>query len=132
MSELLAKKKAEVLSNTTSDQLDLMIAMIKGANVTSDPSTQTLTDREIIGNAFVFLIAGHETTANSIQFCLVYLALNISSQRRLQRDLDSIFQGRAPDAWNYDRDVPQLFNSMAGAVLAEELRVMPPVVYVNP
>ena len=128
MSEMYATKKSEVLSGTSSDQLDLMIAMIKGAGVTSDPSTQTLTDREILGNAFVFILAGHETTANSIHFSLVYLALNIASQRHLQRDLDDIFQGRPVSEWDYDRDVPKLFGSMAGAVMNEELRLLAPVV----
>ena len=79
MSEMLDEKKGEVLRGTFSDQPDLMIAMIKGANVTSDPTTQTLTDREMMGNAFVYLMAGHETTANSIHFCLVCLALHVAS-----------------------------------------------------
>ncbi len=130
MSEMLDKKKSEVLRGNFSDQPDLMIAMIKGANVTSDPTTQTLTDREMMGNAFVFLMAGHETAANSIYFCLVCLALHVASQRRLQCDLDSIFHGTPPESWDYDRDFPKLFNSMAGAVLNEELRLFAPIKYV--
>ena len=94
-----------------------MTTMIKGANLTSDPATQTLTDGEMMGNAFVYLMAGHETTANSIHFCLVCLALHVASQRRLQRDIDSIFHGTPPQSWDYDRDFPKLMNSMAGAVL---------------
>ena len=56
MSEMYARKKSSVLSDKTPDQLDLMVAMIKNANVTSDPSTQTLSDGEILGNAFVFIL----------------------------------------------------------------------------
>lgn len=127
-------KKAAVLAGTEGDDLDLMIAMIKGAGITAEsaskkePSKQTLSDEDILGNAFVFILAGHETTANSIHFCLALLAMNISAQRHLQSDLDEIFQGRPPSQWDYDRDIPKLFGSMAGAVMNEELRLIPPVV----
>ena len=56
MSEMYAQKKESVLSNKNPDQNDLMVAMIKNANVTSDPTTQTLSDSEILGNAFVFIL----------------------------------------------------------------------------
>ena len=134
MNEMFRTKKAAVLTGTEGDNLDLMIAMIKGAGITAESASkgeaprQTLTDEEILGNAFVFILAGHETTANSIHFCLVLLALNIAAQRHLQSDLDKIFQGRPPSQWGYDQDVPKLFGSMAGAVMNEQLRLIPPVV----
>ena len=134
MNEMFQTKKAAVLKGIEGDNLDLMVAMIKGAGITTDSvskgekSTQTLSDDEILGNAFVFILAGHETAANSIHFCLALLAMNIASQRHLQRDLDEIFQGRPPNQWDYDRDVPKLFGSMAGAVMNEELRLLAPVV----
>ena len=127
-------KKAAVLAGTEGDNLDLMIAMIKGAGITAESaskgevSRQTLSDEQILGNAFVFILAGHETTANSIHFCLALLAMNVAAQRHLQSDLDEIFQGRPPSQWDYDQDVPKLFGSMAGAVMNEELRLIPPVI----
>lgn len=137
MEEMFQSKKAAVLAGEGSDQLDLMVALLKGAGITKENAElgdkapkQSLTDEEILGNAFVFILAGHETTANSIHFALVLLALNISSQRRLQTDLDEVFQGRPVSQWNYDRDVPKLFGGMAGAVMNEELRLVAPVVAV--
>jgi len=56
------------------------------------------------------------------------LALYPHSQRATQKDLDRIFQGKPPSEWDYDRDLPALFGSMVGAVLAENLRLVPPVV----
>ena len=44
---------------------------------------QTLSDSDIFGNAFVFMLAGHETIANALHFPLVLLALNWKIQRRL-------------------------------------------------
>ena len=131
---MFREKKASVLAGTEGDNLDLMIAMIKGAGITAESaskgeaSRQTLSDEQILGNAFVFILAGHETTANSIHFCLALLAMNVAAQRHLQSDLDEIFQGRPPSQWDYDHDVPKLFGSMAGAVMNEELRLIPPVI----
>lgn len=53
MSEMFDKKKSLVLSGFSSDQPDPMISVLKGANVTFDPSTQTFTDREILGYPFL-------------------------------------------------------------------------------
>ena len=136
MNQMVQSKKAKVLAGDEGEEQDIMIALIKGAGISAEsksgeqqpPTTQTLTDAEILGNAFVLILAGHETTANSIHFCLVFLALNVSAQRRLQADLDDIFKGRPVSQWSYDQYVPKLFGSMAGAVLNEELRVIAPVV----
>ena len=128
MKEMVSEKKAAVLAGTAGDDLDLMVAMVKGANVTADPHAQTLSDDEILGNAFVFILAGHETTANSIHFSMALLAINIAAQRRLQHDLDEIFGERPTERWNYDQDVPRLASGMAGAVMNEELRLYAPVI----
>ena len=134
MNEIFQRKKAEVLKGEEGDSMDLMTALVKGAGITKKSSpgekapAQTLTDQEIIGNAFVFLLAGHETTANSIHFCLVLLAMNIAAQRHLQADLDEIFHGRPINEADYDKIIPKLFGSMAGAVLNEELRLLAPVI----
>ncbi|KAL6714735.1 putative P450 monooxygenase [Lecanora helva] len=135
MNEVFQAKKKAVLNRSEGDDVNLMISLIKGAGITPEnleegekASPQSLSDEEILGNAFAFMIAGHETTANSIHFCLILLALNVASQRHLQSDLDEILQGRPVTEQDYDQIIPKLFGSMAGAVLNEELRLIPPVV----
>ena len=141
MEEMYQIKKAEVAAGKEQEGLDLMGALVKGAGITSQmeyqpsslekgnaSSRQLLTDDEIIGNAFVFILAGHETTANAIHFSLLYLAMDITFQRRLQKDLDHIFQDKPISEWDYERDMPKLFGGLAGAVLNEVLRLVPPVV----
>ncbi|EXJ94703.1 hypothetical protein A1O1_03100 [Capronia coronata CBS 617.96] len=129
MKEAVASKKKSLEAGAEDkDQLDLLGQLVKG-QVNSGKSKDTpLTDSEILGNMFVLILAGHETAANSIHFSLVYLALYPQSQRALQKDLDRIFHGRPPSEWDYDRDLPALFGGMVGAVLAEELRLVPPVI----
>lgn len=142
MREMYHGKRAEVASGETREGMDLMGALVKGAGITAEsindakdpekfaggPPKQLLTDEEILGNAFVFILAGHETAANTVHFSLLFLAMHPSSQRKLQADLDSILGDRPISEWDYDEDVPKLFGSMCGAVMNEELRLIPPVV----
>ncbi|EXJ88924.1 hypothetical protein A1O3_01988 [Capronia epimyces CBS 606.96] len=129
MKEAVASKKESLEAGAEDqDQLDLLGQLVKGQVASKKSKDVTLTDPEILGNMFVLILAGHETAANSIHFSMVYLALYPQSQRALQKDLDRIFQGRPPSDWDYDRDLPALFGGMVGAVLAEELRLVPPVI----
>lgn len=102
---------------------------------TTDSKTEkaprtTLTKREILGNAFIFLFAGHETTANSIHYSIVLLAIHLAKQRHLQADIDSIVGKKPISEWSYYDDMPRLFNSMPGAVIHEELRLIPAILNV--
>ncbi|KAL2431202.1 Cytochrome P450 monooxygenase [Exophiala dermatitidis] len=130
MKEAVASKKRLLESGVQGgkDEMDLLGQLVKGQVFSEKSKDVTLTDSEILGNMFVLILAGHETAANSIHFSLVYLALYPKSQRAVQKDLDRVFQGRPPSEWDYERDLPALFGGMVGAVLAEELRLVPPVV----
>lgn len=136
MKELLAGKKKDIESGMASKETnDILTQLVKQQLVDQDADEKStsatklpLTETEVLGNMFVLILAGHETAANSIHFSTLYLALYPESQRHLQADLAKIFQGRSPSEWDYDRDLPQLFGGMAGAVLAEELRLVPPVI----
>ncbi|KAI1612465.1 cytochrome P450 [Exophiala viscosa] len=128
MKEAVAAKKQSLEEGADSnDQMDIITQLVKNQLNTETSKDATLTDSEILGNMFVLILAGHETAANSIHFSLVYLALFPRSQRAVQKDLDRIFQGRPTSEWDYERDLPGLFGGMVGAVLAEELRLVPPV-----
>ncbi|KAF9048942.1 cytochrome P450 [Panaeolus papilionaceus] len=81
-----------------------------------------LTDDELIGNIFLFLIAGHETTSHTLAFALGLLALYPDEQEKLYQHTKSVLSdGRSPtyadtNAFSY-----------ALAVFQETLRLYPPV-----
>ena len=117
--------------------LDLMGSMIEQSGLIKGTpnygsANAGMSQSEIIGNSFVFFLAGHETAANSIHFCILHLALRPGLQRRLQAELDSIFGKRDPlkGQWDYDEHLPKLFGGLAGAIMNEELRLIPPVVQI--
>lgn len=133
MIEMMEAKKVQLSSGETDEGMDLMGALVKSAGYGSDcnaekSKTDYLTDQEILANAFVFILAGHETTANTIHFSLILLAMEPNEQRKLQRDVDSIFKGRDSSQWDYDTYLPKLFGGIVGAVMNETLRLIPPAI----
>lgn len=132
MGDMYDKKKAKIdASKASADDagLDLMGAMIRGSNASKEGG---LTKQEVMGDSFLLFLAGHETTANSIHFTILYLAMYPEVQRKLQLELDGIFGDKInnPSTWDYDEDLPQLFAGLAGAIMNEVLRLIPPVIVI--
>lgn len=89
---------------------------------------ERLTKSDIIGNAFIVLVAGHETTANALHFTLLELAAQPAAQRAMQRDIGRILgYDTDPKSWCYEETIGPLLGSMLGACLFETLRKMPSV-----
>lgn len=131
MKEMIAAKKIDVQS-APSESMDLIGQLLKSQQGNYGKSLRSagLTDSEVMGNLFMFIIAGHETSANSIHFSLLLLALHPEAQRRVQKELEENFQGRPISDWEYERDVPALLNGYLAAVLNEELRLIAPTITV--
>ncbi|PVH95619.1 cytochrome P450 monooxygenase-like protein [Periconia macrospinosa] len=127
MDEVYEIKKEQVASDKHAEGMDIFQALIRASNIIDEKQT-TVKKTDILGNAFVLMLAGHETTANSLHFSLVLLAMNWSSQRRLQQDVDKIINGRPIEEWKYEEDFPKLFGCMPAAVMNETLRVLQPIV----
>lgn len=132
MHEMILSKRCDMEKDPqeATSHTDVISQLVKGSRKKSTQSVSPLTDSEVIGNLFVFIIAGHETSANSIHFALILLALNPKIQKRVQRELDVIFEGRSPKSWSYETDLPRLNVSLLQAVLNEQLRMIPPTITV--
>ncbi|KAK0479259.1 cytochrome P450 [Armillaria novae-zelandiae] len=81
-----------------------------------------LTDQELLGNVFIFLVAGHETTGHTLALTLALLALYPDQQEILYRHVKSII----PDGRNPTYDEMPLFTH-SQAAFYETLRLYPPV-----
>ena len=87
-----------------------------------------MSKQAVIANSWIFLFAGHETTANTLHYAFLLLAIDLAIQAHLQEDIDSIVESRPSEEWVYETDMTRLYTSMVGATLNEILRLMPPVI----
>lgn len=103
-----------------------------------------LTEKEILGNAFVFMLAGHETSAHTLAFALNLLALHPQEQEKLYQDVQRVVGEKDATGTtsadtctsttgttrNYKEltytDIDKL--TYCYAVMKETLRLFPPVV----
>lgn len=127
MDDLYELKKSQVASGDGKGGMDLFDALIRGSGLAEGKQTQ-LKKEDLLGNAFVLMLAGHETTANTLHFSLLFLAMNPESQRRLQEDVTKIVGDSPMEKWTYEDHLPKLFGGMAAAVMNETLRLLQPIV----
>ncbi|KAI0064392.1 cytochrome P450 [Artomyces pyxidatus] len=112
--------RARRVAEKKEERHDLFSSLIDAA----EEGVETLSDRELNGNIFIFLLAGHETTAHTLSFCFALLALYPDEQERLYQQISSVLKelGRMP---TYD-DMSLFTYSLA--VFNETLRMIPPVI----
>ncbi|KAL2126862.1 hypothetical protein VTI74DRAFT_11705 [Chaetomium olivicolor] len=130
MDEFLRDKAEEAQrGGAPREGMDIMgqLAQSKYSPKAAKDTGPKLSDAEIIGNAFIMIVAGHETTANTLHFALVELANNPATQRRLQKDIDTLFGTTDPSTWDYEKNINAMLASHIGACVNETLRMMPPV-----
>jgi cytochrome P450 len=135
--ELVKEKRETITSRDNEEQVDILSNFVKGASATPGSIgthkltlPDTLTESEIMADTFMFLFGGHESTASTLYFSMLFLALNPHAQQNFQTSLDDLFSNRPQEEWDYDRDFPKLSTSMAAAVMNETLRLMPPFMYI--
>lgn len=94
------------------DLLDLLVG--------ASHDGQSLTRPEIRDEVMTLVLAGHETTANTLTWTLVLLSRHPDIRARLHAELDEVLAGREPAV----EDVDKL--TYTTAVLNEALRLYPP------
>ena len=95
------------------DLLDVLLAA-------RAPDGSPLTDAEIGDEVATFMLAGHETTANTLSWSLALLSAYPSARQQLEAEVDSVLGDREPDAGDADK-LP-----WTRAVVAEAMRLYPP------
>jgi cytochrome P450 len=95
------------------DLLDVLLAA-------RAPDGSPLTDAEIADEVATFMLAGHETTANTLSWSLALLSAYPSARQQVEAEVDSVLPDRDPDADDADK-LP-----WTRAVVAEAMRLYPP------
>ena len=88
-----------------------------------DEDGTTLTDAELIGQAYTVFVAGHETSATALTWTLFLLAQHPAVLADVVDEVRSVLQGDAPTA----QQVQQL--PLLERVIKESMRLLPPAAF---
>jgi cytochrome P450 len=117
--KMMEEERNGVSKKLLSEQDNLMSVLLKASD---DGGRSGLSDKEIIGNLFIYNVAGHDTTANTIAYAVTLLATDIGLQGWLREEINSVFGGEeSVEKWNYETAFPRLkrcFAVMVSSFLA--------------
>lgn len=94
-----------------------------GQTAPLDSEVPKISQSAVLGNIFVFIMAGYETSANTLTYAISLLACRPDIQKALQADLDRIFGDRPLSHWSFDTDFPRILDGYVGATMNEILRI---------
>uniref|UniRef100_A0A1B6GTY8 Cytochrome P450 n=1 Tax=Cuerna arida TaxID=1464854 RepID=A0A1B6GTY8_9HEMI len=115
-----AIKYREANSVVRNDYLQLLIQLRDSGSLGTEDAKLKFSDMEVAAEAFVFIVAGSETTSRAMSFCLYELAMNPAIQARLLEEVDSLRE------ISYDSITNLEYLDM---VVDETLRKYPPVAF---
>ncbi|KAK1232459.1 hypothetical protein PQX77_004397 [Marasmius sp. AFHP31] len=102
MQDQVKLRKAEVRAQTPEEYKRDAFSMLVQANE-DEEGKHRLNDEELIGNVFVMLFAGHETSAHTLAATLGFLAVNEAAQDEvLQEIVDVVGYDRDPEFDDYN------------------------------
>lgn len=113
-----ARREAKAVQKTPGTR-DTLLSMMAASQNTVEKGVEDerdgkrrggLSDSEITGNLFTIGLAGHETTARTLNFAFVCLALYQETQAWLQQCIDGVLrdQPEDPALWRYEDVFPKL------------------------
>ncbi|XP_067911918.1 cytochrome P450 3A21-like isoform X2 [Heterodontus francisci] len=132
---VLSSLKAKRQKGVHTDRVDFLQLMVDSQmtdtssgklNGDGKSTDKALTDTEILAQAMTFIVAGYETTSNTLSFVAYNLATHPDVQKKLQQEIDEAFPNNAPPT--YDGVMQLEYMEM---VISETLRLYPPAPRIN-
>lgn len=98
---------------TPSKKENLLSALNRSNEVERETQGTGLSDEDMVGNVFLFALAGHETTSAALEYVILNLALHPEKQEWLHAKMDEhlIDMPRDPREWKYE-----LFRKLTGPI----------------
>ena len=107
MTEMISRER-QLIEKRDSDANNLISSLIR-ASEEGKAASNSLDDQEIVGNLFIYNLAGHETTANTLAYAITLLSVNSVVQDWLHQEIVRVLgTDSTPDTWKYESNFPQL------------------------
>lgn len=103
-------------SPTNAPQDDLLALLMQARD---DESGKGMSDQQLRDEVMTFVLAGHETTANTLAWTLYLVSEHPEVRTRLEQEVDEILKGEAPKL----EDLPRL--QWTRQVIEESMRLYP-------
>lgn len=114
LEDLVDRIIAERRGHPSAEPRDLLDRLIAGGG------DEPFDEEELRAEVLTLVLAGHETTANTLAWTLVLLSRHPEARERLEGEVDQVLSGRDPTA----DDLAKL--EWTGAVIDEAMRLYPP------
>lgn len=116
MKEMVQQERERLHSGSSPTKESLMSVLVKssdqGMAETSSKGGPVLSDEEIYGNLFVYNIAGHDTTAGTMNYAITMLAAEPKWQEWLAEEIDAVLK-EDDSSLKYSSIFPKLSRSQA-------------------
>ncbi|KAE9378960.1 cytochrome P450 [Stipitochalara longipes BDJ] len=129
MNKMVEEERTRV-DKLDSEKDNLLTALVRASDAANQgKGRSSLSHDEIMGNLFIYNLAGHDTTANTICYAIYILAAQPDVQEWLGEEIDSVFAGNdSVETWEYEKAFPKLKRCLA--LMYETLRLYGPVVFI--
>ncbi|KAK2017791.1 putative cytochrome P450 oxidoreductase [Colletotrichum eremochloae] len=108
MKEMIRREKAHIETGKvtqTGPRGNLLQSVMLASHSNSQSATngkddslgRAFNESEVMGNLFIYLLAGYETTANAIAYGLITLALRPDIQARVAAEIDQVYEQAAAE-----------------------------------
>ncbi|XP_078377062.1 cytochrome P450 3A24-like [Oculina patagonica] len=121
--EILKKRRQQGFTG----RKDLLHLMMTANEETTLEGVSRLSDDEIVHQSIIFLLAGYETSSNTLSFTVYYLALNPDVQDKLRTEIKEAMESNAKKPLY---DVVQNMEYL-DCVIKESQRLCPPGAFPN-
>lgn len=123
MKEIIAYNRAVTQGGGKSHGADIVSALVEADEAAKREHNSAakgisgkpmhLTDAELLGDLYIFNLAGFETTANALTYTIPFLAVNPEVQDWLSEEIDAVFKGRDLEKLEYEEVYPSLVRCLA-------------------
>lgn len=132
MGEILAREKAAYEQGDVARH-NLMSALVRASEQSneaarkatnpSEPPIAGLSDDEVYGNVFIYNLAGHDTTAATLHFAIVLLAIHPELQTWIGEEIDQVQKDNSSATLFYEESFPKLERCLALMVRSSPARL---------